>query len=192
MAKTCLGRKRTGLNELGHHVLRKNHAGLLGSHTILQKLVLGLESTRNGVLKELTGLVLIGVIHRIHFITALLLISRTCTELGRRVKRGRRIHLTTAHLIAGKPNRVAEPLTSQEDRHLDSKACLGVKERGHMVVLQELCNQLLVGRRELCALLGKADTSRIHHGKVITKRLQKLDRTGLKDRHIFFSWLPSK
>ncbi len=82
MAKTSLGRKRTGLNELGHHVLRKNHASLFGSHTTLEKLVLGLEGTRNRVLKEFTGLVLIGLVHRIDLITALLLVGRTCTELS--------------------------------------------------------------------------------------------------------------
>ena len=192
MAKTSLGRKRTGLNELGHHVLRKNHAGLLGSHIHVQKSCLSNHGFCNGLLKNIATHVLSSVAHWIDLITALLLVGRTCTKLSGRVKRGRRIHLTTAHLIAGKPNRVSEPLTSQEDWHLDSKACLRVKERGHMVVLQELCNQLRIGRRELRALLGKADTSRIHHGKVVAKRLQKLDRTGLKDRHIFFSWLPSK
>ena len=192
MAETSLGRKRPRLNELGHHVLWENHTGLLGSHTRMKELVLDLESTRHRILKQLTSLVLLGLVHRIHFITALLLIGGTTTELRRRLKRGRTIHLTTTHLIAGKSNRVTEPLTSQKDRHLDPKASLRVKERSHMVVLQELGNELRIGRGEFCALLGKADTSRIHHGKIITKRLQKLDRTGLKDRHIFFSWLPSK
>ena len=192
MAKTSLGRKGTRLNKLGHHVLRKNHAGLLGSHIHVQKSCLSNHGFCNGLLKDIATYVLSSVAHWIDLITALLLIGCTPTELSGRVKRGRRIHLTTAHLIAGKSNRVAEPLASQKDRHLDSKTCLRVKERGHMVVLEELRNQLRVCGSELSTLLGKADTSRIHHGKVIAKRLQKLDRTGLKDRHIFFSWLPSK
>lgn len=87
---------------------------------------------------------------------------------------------------------MAKPLTRQKDRHLDTEACLRVKERRHVVMLEELCNELLVTGGHLVALLGKTDTSCIHHGKIIAKRLEKFDGAGLKDRHTLLCWLPSK
>lgn len=184
MAKTRLGRKRSGLNKLGHHVLRENHAGLLRSHTGCEKPVLGLEGADHGLLKKLAGLILVGPIHLVDLITPLLLVGRTGTELRGAVKRGRTIHISPAHLIASKADRMTKPLTSQEDRHLDTKASLRVKKRRHVVVLEELRNELFVSGSHLLALLGKADTSGIHDGEIIAKRLQKFDGAGLKDRHV--------
>lgn len=192
MAETSLSSKRARFNKLRHHVLRENHTSLLRSHTRIKKLVIRLLRLNHGLLQDFAALALNRIIHGIHLITALLLIGRTCTELRRTLKSGRTINLATAHLIASKPDRVTKPLASQKDRHLDTKACLRVKERGHMVVLQELRNELFIGRREFLALLGKANTSRVDNREIIAKGLKKLNRTGLEERHIFFSWLPSK
>lgn len=192
MTETSLGCKRTGLNKLRHHVLGKNHTGLLRSHTGIEKLVIRLLGLNHGLLEDFAALVLNCVIHGIDLVTPLLLVSGTRTELRRRLKRRRAINLATTHLIASKSHGMAEPLTREKDRHLDTEACLGVKERGHVIVLEKLRNKLLITRCHLMALLGKTDTSRIHDREIIAKGLKKLNRTGLKERHIFFSWLPSK
>ncbi len=154
--------------------------------------VLHIVRTTNRVLKKLTGLVLLGPIHCVDLITSLLLVGRTGPKLGRTVKSGRTIHVASAHLIASKANGMPKPLTRQKDRHLDTETCLRVKERRHMIVLQELCNELLIGGLHLRTLLGKTDTSGIHHGKIIAKGLEKFDGAGLKDRHTLLYWLPSK
>ncbi len=154
--------------------------------------VLHIVRTTNRVLKKLAGLVLLGLIHCIDLIAPLLLVGRTSPKLGRTVKSGRTIHVASAHLIASKTNGMTKPLARQKDRHLDTETCLRVKERRHMIVLQELRNELLIDRLHFRALLGKADTSGIHHGKIIAKGLEKFDGAGLKDRHALLMLPPSK
>lgn len=165
--------KTTCLNELRHHILRKNHARLFRTNTLSEQERIRRHSTRAVFHDHLANDIIVGVNV---VIAPLLFVWGARAEFRRHMKRRKIVDIPATDFIPRKAYRVAKPLAGHPDRHLQPKPRLRVEERADVVVIREILDEFCVLLCEFSYLLSERNTSCIDNRQIIPERLQEFSR----------------